>query len=189
MSQARLPMTVMEAIPQPTPIPAAAPALSPEELVREDCPTGTAVPVEPAVAEDAVGELVRLVVAAEAGKKLVTAEVVEAEDVDTVPVWEVAEGSTVMVLKSSRWSGTVSPKVASGLLLHADCIALRKLPRTTEPVPACRQDAHVFAFWVKAVLLMVQYSYCFAGPGENHRLQEPGTVLRNRFRIRWRMVY
>ena len=98
-NQVMPPMTAIAAIPQPTPIPAAAPALSPEELFVEDCPIGTVVAVELDIPVDAVGEpvesvgllVVRLVVTAEEG-----------EEVATVPVWEAAEGFTVVVLKSSR---------------------------------------------------------------------------------------
>lgn len=104
---------------QPIPIPAAAPVLRPEELLLDDCAAEAVVFVALVVGEvDAELEL---------ELELVKVEAVDPDEVATtldVVAELVAEGFTVVVSKSCRCRGTVSPNAASGWLSHADCMAL-----------------------------------------------------------------
>jgi hypothetical protein len=101
----------MASSPQPIPIPAAAPELIPEE-VFDVCWTGGAVTVGlDELLDDAIKVVAALVIVAELVLEDVVAELV----VDVVEVvLDVVAVPTVAVSKSCRWSGIVSPRLASG---------------------------------------------------------------------------
>ncbi len=160
MNHARAPTAPMAANPHPTPMPAAAPPLSAEELL-----VGSGAPAAPAAAvvEDGVAE--EEVVPDGDDEMMVAADpsdVVCAADVEVVVVCVAVPEATVAVSNRARWRGMVSPLVALGWLSHPDFITLRtadtnvsapyrekvhaacilQLPNTTDPVPACRHEAH-----------------------------------------------
>lgn len=111
-NHARPPTTAMASRPQATPMPAAAPVLRPDELLFDTTAGAVALGVDDVEAAVNVETVL---------DELVVAAVLEL-NVDDVLV---VTAPTVVVSNRSRWSLTVSPKLASGWLLHAVCMASR----------------------------------------------------------------
>lgn len=95
-------------MPQPTPTPAAAPLLRPDDFFSTEA--GTVVEVGVTVADVVAGTVL---------PEVCDGDVVAVADAVVVAV------PTVVVLKRARLIGIVSPSTALGWFVHADCIASR----------------------------------------------------------------
>jgi hypothetical protein len=115
----------MDAKPHPMPMPAAAPPLSPEELLVGSGAPAVAPAAPAGIVEDVVAE--EELVPDEDDEVVVAVESIPpdvcAADVEVVCV--AVPEATVAVSNISRWRAMVCPSVALGWVSHPDFIAMR----------------------------------------------------------------